>query len=333
MRMRSIEMFAGAGGLALGTSMAGFDPVLLTDCDEWACRTLRRNAPGGADVLECDAREAIPALEDHRGVDLLCGGPPCQPFSAGGLHRAQEDPRDMIPAMIDAVHAVRPRAFLIENVRGLVRPRFAEYLQRAMLRLEGGEGGAPRYRVAARVLNAADYGVPQIRARMFIAGIRKNDGPDPEFPAPTHSRKSLIRVMDGGERQEGDLPPWVTVADALAGLPDPEREPGAAAAFDDHGHVSGARTYGGHTGSLPGWPAKTIKAGAHGTPGGENMLARPDGTFRYFTVRECARLQTFPDHYAFEGSRTRKMRQIGNAVPVELAAAMARTMHSVLLSA
>ena len=112
---------------------------------------------------------------------------------------------------------------------------------------------------------------------------------------------------------------WRTVRDALVGLPDPETKPRQAAEIWNHQFQPGARTYPGHTGSPLDEPAKTLKAGVHGVPGGENMLARPGGSVRYFSVRESARLQTFPDEYIFHGSWSEAMRQLGNAVPVELA--------------
>ena len=107
--------------------------------------------------------------------------------------------------------------------------------------------------------------------------------------------------------------------DALAGLPDPETSPQAARGFLNHRFQAGARSYAGHTGSPLDEPGKTLKAGVHGVPGGENMLARPDGSVRYFSVRESARLQTFPDSYVFNGAWSEAMRQLGNAVPVTLA--------------
>jgi DNA (cytosine-5)-methyltransferase 1 len=162
------------------------------------------------------------------------------------------------------------------------------------------------------------------------------------FPEPTHSRAALLATQASGaywERHKvarkhrpfvadkagafdlfgGGARPWATVRDALADLPDPERDPEAARAVPNHVFQDGARSYPGHTGSPLDEPAKTLKAGVHGVPGGENMLLRPDGTVRYFTVRESARLQTFPDEFVFHGSWTETMRQLGNAVPVRLA--------------
>jgi DNA (cytosine-5)-methyltransferase 1 len=123
-----------------------------------------------------------------------------------------------------------------------------------------------------------------------------------------------------------DEQPWRTVADALVGLPDPTKAISADIIVHNHRYQPGARSYPGHTGSPLHEPAKTLKAGVHGVPGGENMLRRPDGSVRYFTVRESARLQTFPDDYVFHGSWTETMRQLGNAVPVELAAVVGRSV-------
>ena len=234
----------------------------------------------------------------YAGIDLVSGGPPCQPFSQGGVHRAAHDPRDMLPAAIDVVRTAQPRAFIIENVAGLTRPRFSAYLGHTLDVLA--DAG---YVVNHARFNAADYGVPQVRRRIFIVGFRKDLGIRWTSPAPTHPRQC-----------------WVTVADALADLPDPEWFPSEA---PDHRFQPNARSYAGHTGSPIDQPAKTLKAGVHGVPGGENMLRRADGSVRYFSVREAARLQTFPDDWTFAAEWTEALRQIGNAVPVTLAEVVA----------
>ena len=136
------------------------------------------------------------------------------------------------------------------------------------------------------------------------------------------------------ERLRGlDLPPtrqaWKTVRDALVGLTDPEISEGDAL---NHRFQPGARSYAGHTGSPLDLPAKTLKAGDHGVPGGENMMVRADGSIRYFSVRESARLQTFPDGYAFHGSWTEAMRQLGNAVPMTLGHRVAASVAEHLLN-
>jgi DNA (cytosine-5)-methyltransferase 1 len=378
MTMRSVELFVGAGGLGIGVSQAGFMPVAVVDWDRWACDTIRENKARGLDPIrhwplrEVDIRE-FDFSDVTELVDLVSGGPPCQPFSLGGRHRAHLDKRDMFPEAIRAVRELRPRAFIIENVKGLTRATFANYLEYIRLQLRHPELKAKRgerwadhlarledhetrgvyrglhYNVVTRVLNAADYGVPQRRERVFIVGFRADTGVEWHFPEPTHSQDALLwsqwrdevywdlHRVARKDRPEGGLgkaralrlrerptrSPWMTVRDAISDLPDPERRPGAAREYHDHRFQPGARSYPGHTGSPLDEPAKTLKAGVHGVPGGENMLRRPDGSVRYFTVRESARLQTFPDDMVFHGSWTESMRQLGNAVPCALARVVA----------
>ncbi|MEL7684838.1 DNA cytosine methyltransferase [Citromicrobium bathyomarinum] len=380
--MRSLELFVGAGGLGYGASKAGFQPVAVIDKDKWACDTIRENkkrrlAPFSKwKVIEEDV--TLLGFEQYGPqIELVTGGPPCQPFSLGGRHRAFLDERDMFPHAIRAVRELRPRAFVFENVKGLTRTTFANYLEyiRLQLRhpeliskadepwldhlerledyeLRGSHSGL-HYRVLMRVLNSADYGVPQKRERVFIVGFRSDTEIDWHFPAPTHSADALLwdqwRTGEYWQRhkvskkdrpdldrgasraaklvERPEMAAWGTVRDALMGLPDPERMPAAAAKFHNHRYQAGARTYPGHTGSPLDQPAKTLKAGVHGVPGGENMLRRPDGSVRYFTVRESARLQSFPDEMVFLGSWTETMRQLGNAVPCDLAAAV---LHDVM---
>jgi len=207
-----------------------------------------------------------------------------------------------------------------------------------------------------RVLNAADYGVPQKRERVFIVGFRADTGVEWHFPTPTHSQDALLwwqyrtslywdlHQVAKKDRPSGNrgaaraaqlrqfprVEPWQTVRDAIADLPDPELQPGVASRYHDHRLQPGARSYPGHTGSPLDEPAKTLKAGVHGVPGGENMLRRPDGSVRYFSVRESARLQTFPDEMIFHGSWTEAMRQLGNAVPCRLGAAVATQVRDCL---
>ena len=207
--------------------------------------------------------------------------------------------------------------------------------------------------MVTRVLNAADFGVPQRRERVFIVGFRADLEVEWTFPAPTHSREALLWSQwrsdeyweCHGLSRRGGVPerraaaaakrlrakpstkPWRTVRDALSGLPDPEIEREASRRYANHVFQPGARSYPGHTGSPYDEPAKTLKAGDHGVPGGENMLRRRDGSVRYFSVRESARLQTFPDDYLFHGSWTETMRQLGNAVPIALAEVVAKSIR------
>lgn len=371
--MKSIELFAGAGGLGIGLHEAGFRPVRVIERDPYCCDTLRENMARKLAVVrhwpltQADVREI-----DFRGyegnVTLVSGGPPCQPFSVGGKHGAHDDARDMFPQAVRVVREVRPCAFIFENVKGLTRATFRDYFRYIRLRLEhpdievkpgedwadhlarlerhhvSGRRSGLNYRVVTQVLNAADYGVPQRRERVFFVGFREDLGIDWRFPSPTHSREALLRDIARGDYWErnkvahkdrrapadvtkhrsadsllSELMPWRTVREALADLPDPELWPELSERYANHRFQPGARSYPGHTGSPLDEPAKTLKAGVHGVPGGENMVVRPTGEVRYFTVRESARLQTFPDDFLFHGSWSETMRQLGNAVPARLA--------------
>ena len=381
--MRSLELFAGAGGLAMGVAEAGFRHDSVFEWDRDSCEALRANIsrPDWSfdqwRVVEGDV--SAQSFERFRGkIDLVAGGPPCQPFSIGGKHKAFRDARDMFPEAARAVSEVRPKAFIFENVRGLTRESFKNYFQYIVLRLSfpeetvgvkeswtdhlarlerlytSGSYSGLRYRVLSQVLNAADYGIPQKRYRVFIVGFRSDIKQEWNFPTQTHCEDSLLlsKWVDGDYWDEHsvrlkDRPSitayeesrigrmtiplkarWRTVRDAIGGLPDPESK--RAIAYQGHRFQPGAKPYAGHTGSQLDNPAKTLKAGDHGVPGGENMLAYEDGRYRYFTIRESARLQTFPDNYRFPTSWTESMRQIGNAVPVTLARVVASSVRSAL---
>lgn len=386
--LKSIELFAGAGGLALGVSKAGFHHEAIIERDRWACDTIRRNKARGVpevvgwpDPFQGDVR-------DYRygklngSVDLVSGGPPCQPFSIGGKHGGFTDARDMFPEAARAIRELQPRGFIFENVRGLLRPNFSEYFEYIILRLsypevirkeseewnrhllrlrkhrDGGSQKGLVYRVSHRALNAADYGVPQSRVRVFMIGVRADLKAHWEFPAPICCEERLIwdqwitgeywdehkvprkqrpspsihalkkRKKIEGMLVQAEISRWRTVRDAIGDLPEPSEK--AHGSVLNHKMVPGARVYPGHTGSPLDLPAKTLKAGVHGVPGGENMLARYDGSVRYFTVREAARLQCFPDNYELGGAWSECMRQLGNAVPVALAELLTSKLRSVL---
>ncbi len=371
----SVDLFAGAGGLALGLEAAGFGHTALVEWDSDACNTLRANAEISAgwtkdQVFETDVAEfdfgSLPT-----DIDLLAGGVPCQPFSLGGVHKGSADDRNLFPAFLEAVRLCGPKAVLIENVPGLVRPDFRPYFDYVCLQLslpyitrrrsehwtehcdrlrrtKRVVDAVERYVVEWKPLNAANYGVPQRRERVFIQAVRADVAASCSWPISTHSASLLAEALmvgsyarehgiesDSSLDLDGDLnllpfagletERWRSVRDAIRGLPD------ARPLFDDgpvanHVQWPGARVYPGHTGSTLDAPAKTLKAGVHGVPGGEGVIVLDDRSVRYLTVREAARIQTFPDNYRFEGSRSECMRQIGNAVPVRLAEALGRVI-------
>jgi DNA (cytosine-5)-methyltransferase 1 len=376
--MKSLEIFAGGGGLALGVTAAGFAHAGLIEWDTDSAKTLYHNYKkfGFANDSEWIFNDDIHNIvfADYAGkIDLLSGGPPCQPFSIGGKHKAFNDNRDLFSEATRTLAEIQPKAFVFENVRGLLRKSFAKYFSYILLqltypeiakkeneewlthltRLEKYHTGANTkglfYNVIFRLVNAADYGVPQKRERVFIIGFRNDINGNWSFPAATHSEYALqytkyftkeywekhgikysrkekpinVSLFDPPEKK-----PWVTVRDAIGDLPSPAAEND----FYNHKFQGGAKAYPGHTGSSMDEPAKTIKAGAHGVPGGENMIVLDDGALRYFTVREAARIQTFPDDYFFPCSWTESMRQIGNAVPVKLGAVVANSVKRTLYS-
>ncbi|MHA7899621.1 MAG: DNA cytosine methyltransferase [Henriciella sp.] len=388
--LSSIELFAGAGGLALGAEKAGFRPIKVVEFNKDCSNTLKLNRKkrNGSinqwpSEVDRDVRDQV-YFQLQGKADLVSGGPPCQPFSMGGRHNAQADARDMFPEAVRAVREARPKAFLFENVKGLTRASFSAYFEYIRLQLSHPQVDAKAdedwsahlqrlqrhhtshaddsddYRVVTQVLNAADYGVPQQRHRVFFVGIRADLGREYSFPQPTHSKQALLQSILSGDyakktgantaklalprtikdRLNSNQPtqleatletPWRTVREALADLPKATEQ--ATDEWPNHVLRRGAKSYPGHTGSDIDFPAKALKAGVHGVPGGENMLRNANGTVRYFTVRESARLQTFPDDFEFTGSWSEAMRQLGNAVPVKLSEAVASQLYKTLVEA
>ncbi|GAA4612265.1 DNA (cytosine-5-)-methyltransferase [Saccharopolyspora hordei] len=376
----SVEIFAGGGGMALGTRLSGFRHAQLVEWDAAACRVLRHNASEQPElwkpdtVRETDVRAWLSEVDSLNltEIDLVAGGPPCQPFSTGGLAAGHEDPRNMFSSAIETVRKLAPKLVLFENVPGLLRESFKpyyEYLQNWLSRPEinprPGElwtdhadriarsrTSGLRYRVYPEVINAADLGVPQARKRVLLIGIRSDitgaetwkkistshsreellrsqwvtgeyweehcvpTSDRPETPSP-RDRRTVDLLRQGQLLPEGER--WRTVRDAIKGLPTPvDGVPDDT--FDSHVGIPGARVYKGHTGSAIDAPSKTIKAGVHGVCGGEAMIRWNDDSLRYLTVRESARVQSFPDSYQFSPlSRTSAMRVLGNAVAVDVA--------------
>ncbi|MBO5029888.1 MAG: DNA (cytosine-5-)-methyltransferase [Muribaculaceae bacterium] len=372
-----LEIFSGAGGLATGIGLSGVNHLAFVEWNADACKTLRSNY-GKIPVFEGDIRSYD--FTCCNGVDIVAGGPPCQPFSMGGKAQGNLDKRDMFPSAIRSIRELLPRAFFFENVKGLLRPNFKSYLDYIILqlqyptvtdnfenykshieeinRLHDAIPLREQYDVNIQLVNAADFGVPQKRERVIIVGIRKDLDKSWTMPPKTHSADSLLwdkyvtkcywerhNITPTNEEfvhfpqmsnmlslKYGFLPPeqlpWRTVRDAITDIP----EFGDKYYFpSEHIIREGAKEYPGHTGSPIDEPAKTIKAGGHGVPGGENMIKFQDGSFRYFTIFEAKRIQTFPDSYKIIGSWTEAMRQLGNAVPVKLAQSISTSIIECLV--
>lgn len=338
----------------------------------------KRHPSSSGRVIEGNVQDVC--FRDYMGkIQLVAGGPPCQPFSLGGKHQAQLDARDMFPEAIRAVRESAPRAFIFENVKGLTRKAFSLYFNYILLQLTYPElvvkdyqtweehlsalerhhtalhADGLHYNVTYRMVNAADYGVPQNRHRVVIVGFRCDQNANWSFPSASHSQESLLysqwitgeywerhdiepqySLKPGKSRlaqvrnavENGLVPrqPWQTVRDALKGMDDPVHGC-SESRFENHVYKAGARIYAGHSGSNLDLPSKALKAGVHGVPGGENMMILDDGTPRYYTVREAARIQTFPDSFEFVSSWSESMRQLGNAVPVKLASILGHSIR------
>jgi DNA (cytosine-5)-methyltransferase 1 len=353
----------------MGLARAGFRSRRMVEWDRHAVANVEHNRERGIRyVADWPIHLGDVRGEDwteYAGTDLVAGGPPCQPFSIGGRHLGHDDRRDMWPEAVRAVREIEPMAFLFENVRGLARTAFADYLHwviaalshphiapldgetrvEHLMRIE--RSGPALYRVQMHRVNAADFGAAQKRHRVIFIGAHRGAGAAAPVLTPTHTRERLlwdqwitgeywarhdIAPPAGGPdkadealvrrlRESGDTPPslpWRTLRDAIEGLGDP-----GSGSYSNHIAQSGARSYPGHTGSALDMPAKALKAGVHGVPGGENTIALADGDIRYLTVREAARLQGMPDDFEFIGSWSENMRQLGNAVPTQLAWAAA----------
>jgi DNA (cytosine-5)-methyltransferase 1 len=391
----SIELFTGGGGLAIGMHEAGFRHLLAVEFDRRACQTLRAGKatpydPGAEIPSTLDHPWPLVEGDIHEQdfsrweglVDVVAGGVPCQPWSLGGAHKGFEDKRNLWPELFRCVRKTKPKAIIAENVKGLMRPSFKPYYDYILRELSApfeervqGEDWrdhdrrltklrdddnydlTTRYNLKFALVNAADYGIPQVRWRVFVVAFRRDlDLDDWEFPKATHSETALWHAQANGEywlrHRIGARPeilpevlpsadgrkPWLTVRDALTDDPalPPPLEPLEAKlehpGFLHHVGWPGAREYPGHTPNDLDKPAKTVKAGVHGVPGGETVMRLDDRSIRYMTVREVARIMTFPDDHRLEGPRGEQMRQLGNAVPVKLGKTMADAVAAALRS-
>lgn len=370
-KLISIGLFAGAFGLDLGLEKAGFHTVSVVEIDPDAAKTIALNRPDlsrsavARDIQQINAQSLLEeggrVLDIGRPlrpgeVDLVTGGPPCQPFSTAGKRMSVGDPRgSLFKDFIRIVEAVEPRFFIMENVRGLLsapirhRPHSKRGIGYPQLEPDELPGSALHvvlaemerlgYRVAPpRLLEAADYGVPQNRTRVIFVASR--DGQPVTIPLPTHNRNAV-----------SNLPKWRTLKDALTGLVDPEPEyiPYAESRLKYLRLLKAGQNWR----YLPDRLKQEAMGGAYNSGGGKVGFYRrlswdkPSPTvttsphqkatdmchpeeLRPLSVRECARIQTFPDDWVFYGSTSSKYRQIGNAVPVLLGKAIGEHIHKLL---
>lgn len=332
-KFSSIELFAGAGGLALGLEKAGFQAALLNEWDKHACATLRHNRPEW-NVLEGDVCEID--FTPYRGkIDLLSGGFPCQAFSYAGKGEGFNDIRGtMFFQFARAIDEVQPKMILGENVRGLLSHDGGRTIAtiKQTLRDLGYVLAEPK------ILNAVNYRVPQKRERVIIVGIRADLAENVPFvwPKPHFRQMTMMDALKQGELYDCDVPVSVgqsyseykkSVLDLVPqggcwrDLPDDvAREYMKGSYFLGGGKTGMARRLGWHE------PSLTLTCAPAQT---QTERCHPDET-RPLTVREYARIQTFPDDWAFQGSMNQQYKQIGNAVPVNLAWAVGESLYQLL---
>lgn len=349
--LKAISLFTGVGGIDFGLEAAGFKTALAVEMDDACCATLRLNRAWRVlegDIHKLSSKEILKAAKLRKGeADILVGGPPCQPFSKSsywlrGDSLRLDDPRaDTLAAYLRVLRDTQPKTFLLENVQGIAFSGKSEGLQ---LLLKGikqiNKETKANYSVTCGMLNAAHFGVPQTRERVFLIGSR--DGTEFVFPQKTHSEDPSQDLLQRG------VQPYRTAWDAIGDLPADASEPGV----EVNGRwgsllpsIPEGQNYLWHTprsGGMPlfGWrtrywsfllklaknrPSWTIQA----QPG--PYIGPFHWTSRRLTTREMCRLQTFPDGLKFESSRNDVQKMLGNAVPSLLIEVLAREIRTQLL--
>lgn len=306
---RALEICAGAGGQALGLEQAGFSHAALIENDRWACETLRANRPRWK-VHETDVR--LVDGQAYGGVDLLAGGVPCPPFSVAGRQLGAEDDRDLFPEMIRLAREANPRAVMIENVRGILDPRFEGYRQDICSEFERlGYSVFP-----FRLLQASDFGVPQLRPRALFVAIKEPFAAGFAWPKPSRRRpKSVGETLLGAVAAHGweGAEEWANQADRIAPT-----------------LCGGSKLHGGPDLG----PTRARKAWAAMNVDGLVLANEPPqpghrGPIR-LTVEMTALLQGFPKTWILQGAKTHRYRQVGNAFPPPVAKAVGKAIKTAL---
>lgn len=310
MALTSVEICAGAGGQALGLEQAGFRHEAVVEIDPHACATLRQNRPNWQ-VIEADLHEWEP--NGFEGVDLLAGGVPCPPFSKAGRQLGGDDERDLFPRALELAGLIQPKAVMLENVRGLLDPVFSDYRKAVEDRL-----CKIGYKASWRLLNASDFGVPQLRPRVIMVALRDDLDefvwPEPSgTPAPTVG-EALKDLMSANGWRGADE--WARRANSIAPT-----------------LVGGSKKHGGPDLGPTRARAAWLRLGVDGRTIAEEAPS-PDfeGTPR-LTVRMAARLQGFTDDWQFVGRKTHAYRQVGNAFPPPVARAVGAQIAAAIKAA
>lgn len=327
-RFTAVSLFCGGGGLDLGLSFAGFKTRFATDVEAPHCETIAYNFPD-CKTLAIDIKELTGnRIQDLSGVnqfDLLAGGPPCQAFSILGRRNSLQDPRgQLVFEYVRVVRELQPRAFIFENVPGLLTLNKGEDWKQLLSYFNDELG----YHLYWQVLNSADFGIPQIRKRVFVVGFR-NLLTQFSFPEPTHRDPN-----SNGKLFDSHLPYWLPSSlalEAVEGLPNHDLRPHGERVRTRYSQIPpGGRDTVDHTDRIdPNRPSGTVLVGSRA--GGGRPHIHPVVP-RHITVREAARLQSFPDWYVFKGTNTWQYRAVGNAVPPLLAKVIGEQISAVLTS-
>ncbi len=307
--LKSIEICAGAGGQALGLEMAGFKHIALVEYEKKYCETLKKNRPEWNII--CEDVKNFSGKPYRNKIDLLAGGVPCPPFSVAGKQLGSDDERDLFPEALRLIEEINPKAVMLENVRGFLDPTFKDYRESILKRID--ELG---YNVQIKLLNASDYGVPQLRPRIVIVGIRKDIQGKFSYPLPTSEKvktvgETLLDLMKKNQWQKANE--WAKQASTIAPT-----------------IVGGSKKHGGPDLG----PIRARKAWAQlGVDGKGIANEAPEKDFEgmpRLTPRMIARIQGFPDTWNFGDKKTAACRMIGNAFPPPVAKAVGEEIRKVL---
>lgn len=309
--MRSIEICAGAGGQALGLEQAGFEHIALVEIDQAACATLRKNRPQW-NVIEGDVKNF--SAKPYQNVDLLAGGVPCPPFSVAGKQLGHEDERDLFPEAIRLVGECTPNAVMLENVRGLFDPKFADYRNHIKKQLED-----MGYVCFWELVQANHYGVPQQRPRTLLVALKKEFAPFFSWPlgivAPPPTVGQVLYREMASKGWEG-AKEWAERANGIA--------PTVVGGSKKHG---GADL--GPTRARLAWEKLDVDGrGIADEAPDKGFVGNPR-----LTVKMASLIQGFPGNWEFTGKKTPSYRQVGNAFPPPVAKAIGTAIKKALMSA